>query len=370
MNREETRRINRFITDNCVIKNKNKNIEIEGGITTKEVKVGEWTIQDLKMNETKHEHDKYEIDREKWINLIIESETEINSIEDIENPDNIQILNKYESDKPNIDDYVLIKYNNVIRLETNIDRVEFKKNKELINFTGQHPVLFYDNSIKSYEEIESKLGYIVVSSGKYRSLNPENKKIYENCMTKNISINNSVPYVLLSNKENDKRVLGVISNQVETLNITLLNEDLGKYDKYVQINSLGEGAIWVSNIKGNLENGDYITSSLIPGIGEKQDSDVLHNYTVAKITMNCDFNPQNKERKYKEIEINKNGEEVVIIKSEKTLKDNIIKDKEYELKYVKKTGELITEEEYNTEYVLDNTSVYKIALVGCTYHCG
>ena len=30
----------------------------------------------------------------------------------------------------------------------------------------------------------------------------------------------------------------------------------------------------------------------------------------------------------------------------------------------------LTEEEYNTEYAVDNTSVYKLALVGCTYHCG
>lgn len=368
MNREESRRINKFIIDNCVIKNRNKNIEIEG-VITKEVKVGEWNIQDLKRNESESESEKYEIDREKWINEIIELETEINSIEDIENPDNIEILNKYESDKPKIEEYISEETKNIIRLETNIDRVEFEKNKELINFTGQHPVLFYDDSI-NIEDIESKAGYIVVSSGKYRSLNTENKKIYENCMAKNITVNNSVPYVLLSNKEKDKSAFGVISNKVETLNITPLKEELEKYDKYIQINSLGEGAIWVSDIKGNLENGDYITTSVIPGIGEKQDSDILHNYTVAKITMNCDFNPQKKERKYKEKETNNNGEEILTLKSEKTIKENIIEDKEYELKYVKITGELITEEEYNTEYAVDNTSVYKLALVGCTYHCG
>ena len=370
MNREESRRINKFIRDNCVIKNRKNNIEIDG-VITKEVKVGEWYIQDLKRNESKFESDKYEIDRDKWINGIIELESEINIIEDINNPDNFEILKKYESDKPELNDYLLNKTNNIIRFDSNTERVEFEKNKELINFTGQHPVIFYDNSIKRIDEIELKSGYIVVSSGKYRSLDTENKKIYENRMTKNITVNNSVPYVLLSNKEKDKSVFGVISNKIETLNLSSLKEDLGaKYENYVQINSLGEGAIWVSNIKGNLENGDYITTSIIPGIGEKQDSDILHNYTVAKITMNCDFNPQNKERKYKEIEINENDEEVVTIKSEKTLKDNIIEDKEYELKYVKKTGELITEEEYNTEYALDNTSVYKIALVGCTYHCG
>jgi len=55
------------------------------------------------------------------------------------------------------------------------------------------------------------------------------------------------------------------------------------------VNSLGEGAMWVCNLNGNLENGDYITTSTAPGIGQKQDDDLLHNYTVAKITCDCDF---------------------------------------------------------------------------------
>ena len=52
---------------------------------------------------------------------------------------------------------------------------------------------------------------------------------------------------------------------------------------------MGEGGIWVSNLNGNLSNGDYITSSTASGLGQKQDDDILHNYTVAKITQDCDF---------------------------------------------------------------------------------
>ena len=40
-----------------------------------------------------------------------------------------------------------------------------------------------------------------------------------------------------------------------------------------------EIVIWVCNINGNLENGDYITSSIVTGYGELQDDDLLHNYT-------------------------------------------------------------------------------------------
>ena len=56
------------------------------------------------------------------------------------------------------------------------------------------------------------------------------------------------------------------------------------------INSVGEGSVWVCNINGNFENGDYITTCTIPGYGMKQDSDSLKNYTLGKITQDCDFN--------------------------------------------------------------------------------
>jgi hypothetical protein len=55
------------------------------------------------------------------------------------------------------------------------------------------------------------------------------------------------------------------------------------------VNGIGEGGIWVINTNGNLENGDYIQSSNVAGFGEKQDDDLVHNYTVAKITCSCDF---------------------------------------------------------------------------------
>jgi hypothetical protein len=54
---------------------------------------------------------------------------------------------------------------------------------------------------------------------------------------------------------------------------------------------LGEGGVWVSDQNGCLNNGDYITTSDIPGYGMKQDTQMMMNYTVAKITMDCNFNP-------------------------------------------------------------------------------
>jgi hypothetical protein len=58
---------------------------------------------------------------------------------------------------------------------------------------------------------------------------------------------------------------------------------------YIYIYSVGEGAICVCNTNGNIENGDYIQSSELLGFGEKQDDDILHNYSVAKSVMDCTF---------------------------------------------------------------------------------
>ncbi len=92
-----------------------------------------------------------------------------------------------------------------------------------------------------------------------------------------------------------------------------------KDDTRVVVNSLGEGGVWVIDQGGSLENGDYITTSDVPGYGMKQEDDILRNYTVAKITQDCDFN---------------------------NLKNQITKE------------------------VLFNNKKYIAAFVGCTYHCG
>ncbi len=47
--------------------------------------------------------------------------------------------------------------------------------------------------------------------------------------------------------------------------------------------------MWIINSNGNIENGDYITSSDYLGYEEKQDDDLYHNDTVAKATIDCDF---------------------------------------------------------------------------------
>jgi hypothetical protein len=97
---------------------------------------------------------------------------------------------------------------------------------------------------------------------------------------------------------NDKKCFGVVSasEDPETRDeshygnfVSVSEKELG--DTRVYINSVGEGAMWVTNINGPLESGDYITTSNVAGYGQRQESEFLANYTVAKITMDCDFAP-------------------------------------------------------------------------------
>jgi len=154
-----------------------------------------------------------------------------------------------------------------------------------MNFTGQHRCAVEERDLENYKD---KIGLIVVSTGKYYNL--DNKKN---------TVDESLPVVELSTKRNQKSVFGVVSDSEDTesrernYNIGAWGCVLDKYDENdnrLHINSVGEGGIWVTNVNGNLENGDYITSSEIPGYGMRQDSEFLYNYTVAKITCDCDFN--------------------------------------------------------------------------------
>jgi hypothetical protein len=65
--------------------------------------------------------------------------------------------------------------------------------------------------------------------------------------------------------------------------------ELYSNNKLCDINALGEGLINVCGENGNVEIGDYITTSSIPGKGMKQNDDLMRNYTVAKSRENVTF---------------------------------------------------------------------------------
>jgi len=147
-------------------------------------------------------------------------------------------------------------------------------------------------------EYEDKEGYIVRSTGEIYNIN--------NNINQTIpSINESLPVVELTNKINDSASYGIISG------INKNDKDLHR----LVINSIGEGALMVTNYNGNINNGDYLTSSPIQGIAMKQNSDTLNSFTIGKSLTNESF-------------------------------------------------------ENNTSSMQFNGITYKHKLVGCTYHCG
>ena len=160
-----------------------------------------------------------------------------------------------------------------------------------IDFTGQHRNKMENNNNEIIKNIKNYIGLIVSATGNYVS---------------GVNINESLPYVELSSTDNDKKVFGVISDaeNIDTNNriytqgafVSVIEKDTN--DARIIINSLGEGGIWVCNINGPFQNGDYITTTNIAkGYGVKQNSEFLANYTVAKITCDEDFsdmsNPEN-----------------------------------------------------------------------------
>jgi hypothetical protein len=151
------------------------------------------------------------------------------------------------------------------------------------NFTGQHRCISVNNL-----DATDMCGLIAYSTGKYMNIdNSTSPTIVE-----------SLPICDICTTDNDTRVFGVISDQKDDNEdvyygygaFKTLQKKTNKNEIRLYMNSVGEGAVWVCNKNGNIPNGDYITSCTIPGYGAKQADDILHNYSVAKITCECNFN--------------------------------------------------------------------------------
>jgi hypothetical protein len=116
------------------------------------------------------------------------------------------------------------------------------------NFAGLH---------ESYFKKENKVevGQLVVSSG----------------LTKN-----NLVIVEPSTKLKQKNIYGVVENILD-----------GGDNNIAFVKCVGQGKL---SVIGPIESGDLITSSNIKGVGIKQDSDIIYNYTLAKALENSNNN--------------------------------------------------------------------------------
>jgi len=282
-----------------------------------------------------------------------------------------------------------------------------------ITFTGQHRSFIDGVSYVNYDSLEG----LIVSANKNKYYDVD-----ENITTglNAIRISQSLPLVSLSCRERDKACFGVISGSedpdsreyVQGSYVSVIRKQKG--DTRAFINSVGEGAIWVTNINGSLESGDYITTSNVAGYGQKQDSDSLKNYTVAKITMDCDFDPVTQpvqiikkemgdvnywvKTTYKNVSeeeysnLTEENRRIVDDIYQRVIKEDTKTEKEgYELEVRQELVNVLdehgqlqwedhpteTEKAYKIRYldadgnITDEANaVHKAAFVGCTYHCG
>jgi len=263
----------------------------------------------------------------------------------------------------------------------------YAESSSVQTFTGQH-ICFPDESMEKG---------LVVSAKKNQFVKLNGLAIGKSAIT----IDESLPIVSLSNVAQDKACFGVVSKMEES-NAAYRTEITGGLvsesikiagDNRAVVNSVGEGAIWVVDTNGPLESGDYITTSNVAGYGQKQDDDVLHNFTVAKITMDCDFTASNvavqtikREQTGTQIITEDAWNQLVEYDRYSNVEDEIttyyqvqrggnVLDENGQLQFEDKTG--ATEEPYERRFLTtDGTqtdeanAAHIAAFVGCTYHCG
>ena len=240
------------------------------------------------------------------------------------------------------------------------------------NFTGQHRC-FVDQYGTNMSQIEG----LIVCANKEAYITTSVALGGDHAFTRGLSaitINDSLPLVSLSQKANDKSVFGVVSLTPNgTPNAPLFDPiALAKQgDLRAEINSVGEGSMWVSNIGGSFASGDLISSSVLPGYGMVQSDDFLHNYTIAKCTISCDFDTSKTQAKLQR-RTDTSGNNVLdseglpIFDPVLDASSNVILEPLFRYRNLDESGNQIDSRQYET-LKSAGSNVYLAAFVGVVY---
>jgi hypothetical protein len=152
-------------------------------------------------------------------------------------------------------------------------------------FTGAHEGMVLNNELSAIE-----VGDILVDVD----------------IVKKHSVSDVLTSVARSSRQCQKSCIGVLANVLAPEVPVVFTELVNSYDKNsdiseqpttyptagyalltetytpVSVNALGEGQINICGQNGDIEIGDLIVTSDMPGKGMKQDDDIVRNYTVAK----------------------------------------------------------------------------------------
>jgi hypothetical protein len=271
-----------------------------------------------------------------------------------------------------------------------------------VNFTGQHRCFVDDPLVPRLQPHHEGL-IVVTNKDKYATMEMKGRRA--------ISINNALPIVSLSRINKDRRAFGVISLSTDDPTHPATPEQIAalveKGDVRAEINSLGEGAIWVcddgTQDQSQLHAGDLVTTCTVPGYGALQldingeADDLVRSYTVAKLTMSCDFDPPMVEVTRPVVDefgnkvLGANGammwetvtntvvERVVAEDGTETetVTETVAMEPAYDMRYIAAVAgtdqvEFILKEEYERRKatIASGARLWRVAFLGCTYHCG
>jgi hypothetical protein len=149
-------------------------------------------------------------------------------------------------------------------------------------FTGAHEV-----RLSTSFPAEVKAGMIVSATGEAQ---------IRQAADGSVDLSSTLPTVKLSDTAEDKAVFGVLVAEV-----TLPDDhwyEAEEKERFASVNALGEGRVWVTDLNGDIEAGDYITTSILPGYGQRQNDCQLNNYTLGKATETVDWNTVTKTVEY------------------------------------------------------------------------
>lgn len=239
------------------------------------------------------------------------------------------------------------------------------------NFTGQHRCFVHGYTSATLRGIEG----LVVCANRNQYITTTSVNGDRDFLTgaQAITTNDALPVLSLCIKSKDKTVFGVVSlNSTTPATKPVDPARLLEYgDQRADVNSVGEGGVWVCDAHGPIESGEYITTSNVPGYGQKQDEPYVCNYTVGKSTMDCDFNPPmipvmrlQKDHNRNNVLSSTDGMPVYVPVIDAD--GAPVEEPAYTVRYLRANGTLITEE----EYAGSSEPVFRAAFIGCTYHCG
>jgi hypothetical protein len=102
-----------------------------------------------------------------------------------------------------------------------------------------------------------------------------------------VDLSSTLPTVKLADSAEDNAVLGVLLAEVTLPEDHWYTPAAG--ERFASVNALGEGRVWVTNINGDIQVGDYITTSAISGYGQTQNDHFLRGCTLAKAMETVDW---------------------------------------------------------------------------------